>query len=124
MDIDFSAKIEQLQAANAKLHKELEEWKEKASAESERVKFAEEQLRRLYERTEEQLREMCDSNQQLQEQVNSYATTTEYLKSMLSKCFQDLGTALPVLEELKKGVSLILSWILLTNLFPGLTETC
>jgi len=98
MDISFSAKIEQLQGANAKLREQLEEWKQKASTESERVKLAEEQLRR-----------MRDSNRQLQEQVSSYAATTEYLKSILSKCFQGLGTALPVLEELKKGVSLIVS---------------
>jgi len=60
------------------------------------VKLAEEQLRKVYE-----------SNQQLQEQVNNYAASTEYLKDVLSKCFQGLGTALPVLEELKKEVSLI-----------------
>jgi len=49
---------------------------------------------------------MYESNQQLHEQVEKYAASTEYLKDMLARCFEGLGTALPVLEEMKKGVSL------------------
>jgi hypothetical protein len=48
---------------------------------------------------------MDESNQQLQEQVKRYAANTEYLKDMLARCFEGLGTVLPVLEEMKKGVS-------------------
>lgn len=73
------------------------------------MKLAEERLRGVYKSTEEQLRKVYESNQQLQEQVNKYAVTTEYLKSMLSKCSQGLGTALPVLAELKKEVLLVVS---------------
>ncbi len=87
----------------------MEVWKEKAITESEQVKLAEEQLRKFCESSEEQLRKVYEKNEQLQEQVNSYAASTEYLRNTLSKCFQGLGTALPVLEELKKGVSLIVS---------------
>ena len=71
------------------------------------MKLTEERHRRLYKSSEEQFRKIYKSNQQLQEQVESYTTSTEYLKNMLLKCFQGLGTALPVLEELKKQVSLI-----------------
>jgi hypothetical protein len=48
---------------------------------------------------------MYKSNQQLHEQVEKYAASIEYLKDMLARCFEGLGTALPVLEEMKKGVS-------------------
>ena len=48
---------------------------------------------------------MYERNQQLHEQAERYAVSTEYLKDMLARCFEGLGTALPVLEEMKKGVS-------------------
>jgi hypothetical protein len=73
------------------------------------VRLAEEELHRLRESKEETLQKANESNQQLQDQVNQYAATIEYLKTMLSKCFQGLGTTLPVLEELKRGVSLVVS---------------
>jgi hypothetical protein len=71
--------------------------------------LTEEQARRLRERTEEQLCKMNGSNHQLQEQIKKYAATAEYFKSMLIKCFQGLETTLPVFEELKKDISLIVS---------------
>jgi peptidoglycan hydrolase CwlO-like protein len=108
-DISFTAKIAQLRGTNAKLLEQLEGWKEKAFAESERVRLAEEELHRLREITEENLQKMNESNQQLQDQVSQYAATTEFLKSVLSKCFQGLGTTLPVLEELQRGVSVVVS---------------
>jgi hypothetical protein len=98
-----------LQSANTKLREENEAWKEKATAEAERAKLTEEHNCRLRENSEEELRKMYESNQQLQEQVERYTTSIEYLKDMLAKCFQGLGTALPVLEEMKKGVSLVVS---------------
>jgi len=52
---------------------------------------------------------MYEDNQQLREQVERYAIDSKYLNDMLAKCFQGLGTALPVLEEMKKGVSLVVS---------------
>jgi G:T/U-mismatch repair DNA glycosylase len=84
---------------------EIEVWKEKATKESQRVKLTEEQHCGVRENLEEQLRKMYESNQQLYEQVERYAASTEYLKDMLARCFEGLGTALPVLEEMKKGVS-------------------
>ncbi|KAH7113184.1 hypothetical protein B0J11DRAFT_143511 [Dendryphion nanum] len=104
-DVSFSTKIDHLQSANVKLQEEIEVWKEKATTESQRVKLAEEQHCGVRERLEEQLRNMYESNQQLREQVEKYAASTEYLKDMLARCFEGLGTALPVLEEMKKGVS-------------------
>ncbi|KAH8701370.1 hypothetical protein GQ44DRAFT_732936 [Phaeosphaeriaceae sp. PMI808] len=79
-DVSFSAKIYHLQSANVKLRKEMETWKEKATTESQRVKLAEEQLCK-----------MCENNQQLQEQVDRYAASTEYLKDMFAKCSLGLG---------------------------------
>ena len=95
--VSFSTKVENLQGANIKLQEDVEAWKEKANVESERLKLTEEQHRRFCESSEEQYRKICESNQQLQELVESYAASMEYLKNMLSKCFQGLGTALPVL---------------------------
>ena len=80
-------------------------WKEKANTESHRAKLAEEQHYGVREGLEEQLRKMCEGNKQLQEQVERYAASTEHLKNILARCFEGLGTALPVLEEMKKGVS-------------------
>jgi hypothetical protein len=37
--------------------------------------------------------------------VEKYAASIEYLKDMLVRYFEGLGIALPVLEEMKKGVS-------------------
>jgi len=73
------------------------------------VRLAEKELHRLRESAEENIQEMNESNQQLQDQVNQYAATTECLKTVLSKCFQGLGTTLPVLEELQRGVSVAIS---------------
>ncbi|KAH8701366.1 hypothetical protein GQ44DRAFT_831925 [Phaeosphaeriaceae sp. PMI808] len=108
-DASFSTKIDHLQSANAKLQEEMEMWKDKAATESQRVKLAEEQHCGVRKSLEEQLHKVCENNQQLQERVDRYAASTEYLKDMLAKCFQGLGTALPVLEEMKKGVSSIVS---------------
>jgi hypothetical protein len=80
-------------------------WKEKATTEEQRVKLAEEEHCGIREGLEEQLRKMYEGNKQLQEQVERYAASTEYLKNMLARCFEGLGTALPVLEEMKRGVS-------------------
>jgi hypothetical protein len=76
-------------------------WKEKATKESQRVKLTEEQHCEVRETLEEQLRKMYESNQQLHEQVERYAASAEYLKEMLAKCFEGLGTALPVLDNMK-----------------------
>jgi ElaB/YqjD/DUF883 family membrane-anchored ribosome-binding protein len=73
------------------------------------VRLAEEELNRLRESAEEALQKTNESNQQLQDKVAQYTTTIEYLKTLLSKCFQGLGTTLPVLEELKRGVSLVVT---------------
>ncbi|KAF1807831.1 hypothetical protein P152DRAFT_425990 [Eremomyces bilateralis CBS 781.70] len=108
-DISFSTKIEHLQSANIKLLEEMEAWKEKAVVESERAKLTDEQYRRLRESSEEQLRKICESNQHLQEQVENSAASTEYLKNTLLKCVQGLGTAVPMLEELRKGISFVVS---------------
>lgn len=80
-------------------------WKGKANTESQRAKLAEEQHCGVREGLEEQLRKMYEGNKQLQEQVERYAASAEYLKNMLARCSEGLGTALPVLEEMKKGVS-------------------
>ena len=77
----------------------------KTSTESERVRLAEEELCRLY-KTNQQLQEQVEK---LQRQANQYIETIECLKGTLSKCFQGLGTALPVLEEVKNGVSTVVS---------------
>jgi chromosome segregation ATPase len=103
--VSFTTKIAQLQDTNSKLREEMEGWRAKTSAESERVKLAEEEICRWY-KTNQQLEEQVDK---LQDQANSYIATIEYLKSILSKCFQGLGTALPVLEEVKNGVSIVVS---------------
>jgi hypothetical protein len=50
---------------------------------------------------------MYESNQQLHKQVEKYAASIEYLKDMLARCFEGLGIVLLVLEEIKKGVSLV-----------------
>jgi ABC-type protease/lipase transport system fused ATPase/permease subunit len=99
-EISFSEKIAQLQDTNSRLHKEIDGWKQKTSAESVRVGLAEEELCRWY-KGNQQLQEQVDK---LREQEKSYVATIGYLKSTLSKCFQGLGTALPVLEEVKEGV--------------------
>ena len=70
----------------------MEIWKEKATTESQRVKLAEEQHCGVRESLEEQLRKMYENIQQLQERVERYPASTEYLKDMLGKCFQGLGT--------------------------------
>jgi hypothetical protein len=101
----FSGKIAQLQDANSKLCEEIDGWREKASAESERAKVVEEELCKWC-KINQQLQEQINK---LQDQVNSYAATIEYLRSILSNCFQGLGSALPVLEEVKKGVSIAVS---------------
>lgn len=69
------------------------------------MKLTEEQHCGVGKNLEEQLRKMYGSNQQVHEQVERYAAGTEYLKDMLARCFEGLGTALPVLGEMKKGVS-------------------
>ena len=68
-------------------------WMENASAESEKLRLANEELRRMY-----------GSHQQLRKQVEIDTATIEYLKVKLSKCFQGLSTALLVLEELQNEV--------------------
>jgi hypothetical protein len=87
----------------------MEMWKERATTESQRIKLAEEQHCGVRESLEEQLRKMYEDNQQLREQVERYAIDSKYLNDMLAKCCQGLGTALPVLEEMKKGVSSVVS---------------
>jgi chromosome segregation ATPase len=104
-EISFSEKIAQLQDTNSKLHEEIYGWKQKISAESARVELAEEELCRRY-KCNQQLQEQVDK---LREQEKSYVATIDFLKSVLSKCFQGLGTALPVLEEVKDGVSMAVS---------------
>ncbi|RDI78194.1 hypothetical protein Vi05172_g11799 [Venturia inaequalis] len=104
-DVSFRTKIDQLQSANVKLQEEIEVWKDKAITESQRVKLAEDQHCGVRKGLEEQLCKMYEINQQLQEQVERYTTSTEYLKGILAGCFEGLGTALPVLEETKEGVS-------------------
>jgi hypothetical protein len=91
------------------LREEIEEWKEKVIKESERIKLVKEWHHRLREGSEEHFRKAYEGNQRFQGQVGAYATSPEYLKDMLSKHFQVLGTALPVLEELRKRVSLVVS---------------
>jgi predicted RNase H-like nuclease (RuvC/YqgF family) len=102
-NISFSTKIDYLKSVNTKLREENEAWKEKVTAEARRAKLAEEHNYRLRETSEEELYKMYTSNQQLREQVERYIASMEYFKDMLTKCFQGLGTALPVLEEMKKG---------------------
>ena len=94
-DISFRAKIDQLKEENARFLEELHEWREKATIESELRQIAEGQVRQLH-----------STHQQLQEQVQSYAVTAEYLRGRVSKCSQGLDKVLPMLEELKAGVSL------------------
>ncbi|KAF2181005.1 hypothetical protein K469DRAFT_692521 [Zopfia rhizophila CBS 207.26] len=91
----FSAKIDQLKEENARLLQELHEWRDKATAESERRELAEGQVRQLH-----------GTHQQLQEQVRGYAVTADNLRSSVSMCFQGLDKVLPVLEELRTGVSM------------------
>jgi hypothetical protein len=69
------------------------------------LKLAEEHQRRLHEHSEEQLRTITESNQQLQEQVKKYAASKVHLEGMLGKCSKGLETVLPVLEEVRRSLS-------------------
>ncbi len=80
---------------NSKLSQELYEWRDKATAESEHRQLTKEEIRRLYK-----------TRQQLQDQVQDYAVIINYLRSIISKCAQELDRVLPILEELKTGISL------------------
>ena len=95
-DISFGTKIDLLQKANHRLFTESEMWKEKAGVESERAL-----------RVDEQFRQICEANQQLQEQVNRYSASIKCLKDMLSNCLHGLGIALPVLDKVKTEISLV-----------------
>ena len=55
------------------------------------------------------LMKLLESHQQLREQIKQCAASTNHLKNMLSQFFQGLGTALPVLEALKKQGSFVTS---------------
>jgi chromosome segregation ATPase len=103
--VSFSTKISQLQDTNIKLREEIEGWKMKTTAESERVRLAEEEFRRWY-KTSQQLQEQVEK---LQGQASKYIEAIKYLKGTLSKCFQGLGTALPVLEEVRNDILIVVS---------------
>ena len=68
------------------------------------MKLAEEHHRRLQEKSEEQLRIMSQSNQQLQEQLKECAASKVHMEGMLDKCVKGLETALPVLEEVHRSL--------------------
>ena len=92
--MSFSSRIGQLKEENMNLCQEIREWRDRAGAESEPRKIAEEEV--------VQLQETC---QHLRDQVQSYEMDTNYLKSSISRCFQDLDEVLPRLEDLRTAVS-------------------
>lgn len=94
-DISFSAKIGQLEEENANLLRQLHECRENAVAESEHRQALEQEVHQLY-----------GTQQRLQEQVQHYAVTADFFKSNVSKYFQGLDKVLPMLEELRSGLSL------------------
>ncbi|KAH8659478.1 hypothetical protein BGZ61DRAFT_567002 [Ilyonectria robusta] len=93
-EMSFSSRILELKQENARLHQELCEWRDKANAESE--------CRREVEKERYQLQQ---SFQQLQGRVKDYEGDIEYLRSSVSMCHQGLEQVLPMLADLKTGVS-------------------
>jgi hypothetical protein len=74
------------------------QWRDKATAESKGRQLAEEEANRLYE-----------TNQQLQGRIQEYSDRANYLTGRVMKCFEGLDKVLPVLEELKSGLTLVVS---------------
>jgi hypothetical protein len=93
-DISFGARITQLEEENDKLRRELHGWEHKVTADLERRQFAEEEVRKLYEKCE-----------QMREQVQNYGITAHRFRIAVSKCAQGLDGILPMIEVLKVGVS-------------------
>jgi len=55
---------------------------------------------------EEEVNRLEETNQQLQDRIRDYSDRANYLKGQIMKCFQGLDQVVPVLEELKSGVTL------------------
>jgi hypothetical protein len=94
-EISFTSKIRQLEEENANLLQRLHECQENVVAESEHRRALEQEVNQLY-----------GTQQTLQEQVQHYAVTADFFKSNVSKYFQGLDKVLPMLEELRSGLSL------------------
>ena len=94
-EVSFSTKIEELGEENARLSKELNEWRDRAATESD--------LKRHAEKEANQLR---IANQQLQEEARNSIITTDNFRKSVSKYAHMLDTALPLLAELKTEMSL------------------
>jgi uncharacterized coiled-coil DUF342 family protein len=94
-ELSFSAKIGQLEEENARLIRQLHGCQENAVAESKHRQALEQEIHQLYE-----------TQRRLHEQVQHYVVTADFFKSNVSKCFQGLDKVLPMLEELRSGLSL------------------
>ncbi|KIW79862.1 hypothetical protein Z517_06477 [Fonsecaea pedrosoi CBS 271.37] len=95
----FSAKIEHLENESARFFHELCQWRDKATAESKGRQLAEEEANRLHE-----------TNQQLQGRIREYSDRANYLTGQAMKCFEGLDKVLLVLEELRSGLTLGVSF--------------
>jgi hypothetical protein len=94
-EINFNAKIGRFKKENTKLSQKLFEWRDKATAESEYKRLAEEEIRQQYK-----------IYQQFQKQARNYAITADYFKNIIFKYVQGLDRILLMLENLKTEVSL------------------
>lgn len=87
--VSFSAKIAELQEESKRLARELSQWRDQATAESE-----------LRQRAEAEINQVTTANQRLQQEVQKHVTMAEYFKNRSIKFSEGIKRMLPVLEEL------------------------
>jgi chromosome segregation ATPase len=97
-DVSFSATISQLKGENAILLQQLHECKENMATE---LKYR--------QVLEGEVKQLSSAQEQLQEQIRQYAATAAFFKSSVSKYFTGLSKVLPMLDELRTGLSLDIS---------------
>jgi len=87
--VSFSAKIAELQEESKRLARELSQWRDQATTESE-----------LRQRAEVEITQVTTANQRLQQEVQKHVTMAEYFKNRTVKYSEGVKRMLPVLEEL------------------------
>jgi Tfp pilus assembly protein PilN len=54
---------------------------------------------------EQEIHQLYGTQQRLEEEVQRYAVAAEFFKNNISKYFQGLNNVVPMLEELRSGLS-------------------